>query len=315
MTVLVTGGAGFLGTRLIELLLTGSGNSPVPDRVISVDRTACPVADRRIDSRIGDLASPTFAREVVSPDVTTIWHLAAVLSGQSEAEFELGMSVNFSGTQALLEACRGLAHPPRFVFSSTVAVFGGRLPEVVSEDQALRPETSYGTAKAMAELLVLEYTRRGVIDGVVCRVPTVAVRPGTPNSAVSSFVSGIVREPVAGLESVCPVPTHTRIWVGSPDVTTANLAHAGRVDPAALGGLRAVNLPGVTVTPAELLTSLERHAGASARALVRLEEDPRITRMVTGWPGAFDVSRALALGFHVDADADAIVRQYIDRKA
>jgi nucleoside-diphosphate-sugar epimerase len=313
MTVLVTGGAGFLGARLIDRLLTGSGDVPAPDRVVCVDRTACPIADPRIESRIGNLASPVFAREVVSPDVVTIWHLAAVLSGQSEAEFELGMSVNLDGTRALLDACRQLAHPPRFVFSSTVAVFGGRLPAVVPEDQALRPETSYGTAKAMAELLVLEYTRRGVVDGVVCRVPTVAVRPGQPNSAVSSFVSGIVREPVAGVESVCPVPVDTPIWVGSPEVTTANLAHAGRLDSAALGGVRAVNLPGVTVTPAQLLASLERHAGAPARARVRLDEDPGITRMVTGWPGAFDITRALALGFRVDADADAIVRQYVQR--
>lgn len=308
MTVLVTGGAGFLGTRLIEVLLAASES---PDRVVCVDRTPSPIADSRVESRIGSITDRAFVNEVVTDDVTTIWHLAAVLSGQSEAEFDTGLAVNLGGTTALLERCRAVGRRPRFVFSSTVAVFGGPLPEVVPEDFVLRPQSSYGTAKAMAELLVLEYGRRGFVDPVVCRVPTVAIRPGVPNSAMSSFVSGIVREPLARVGSVCPVPLDTRLWVASPTVTTANLAHAGRMPTGALGDVCTVNLPGITVTPGDLLDSLERVGGAEARARVRLERDERIDRVVQTWPGAFDVTRALALGFVRDADADAIVTQYV----
>ncbi len=190
-------------------------------------------------------------------------------------------------------------------------MFGGPLPEVVPEDQALRPQSTYGTTKAIAELLVLEATRRGVVDGVVCRVPTVSVRPGQPNSAMSSFVSGIVREPLAGVESVCPVPLDAPLWVASPSATTANLAHAGRVRADALGQVRTINLPGITLTPAQLLDALERAAGPATRALVRVAIDQRISDMVGTWPGAFDVGRALALGFIADRDADALVTQFI----
>ncbi len=308
MTVLVTGGAGFLGTRLIQALLAAP---EPPARVLCIDRTASPLDDSRVESRIGSITDRAFVDTVVTEDVTTIWHLAAVLSGQSEAEFDTGLAVNLGGTTALLERCRAVGRRPRFVFSSTVAVFGGPLPEVVPEDFVLRPQSSYGTAKAMAELLVLEYGRRGFVDAAVCRVPTVAIRPGVPNSALSSFVSGIVREPLAGVGSVCPVPLDTRLWVASPAVTTANLAHAGTLTAEALGDVRTVNLPGITVTPGDLLDSLERVGGAEARARVRLERDERIDRVVQTWPGAFDVTRALALGFVRDADADAIVTQYV----
>jgi D-erythronate 2-dehydrogenase len=311
MTVLVTGGAGFLGTRLIQGLLDGHAGAPAPSRVICVDQAPCTLDDPRVTSRVGSVADSTFVRDVVTPDVRAIWHLAAVLSGQSESDYALGMAVNVEGTRALLDACRSIARPPRFVFSSTIAVFGGPLPPVVPDDFVLRPQSSYGTGKAIAELLLMEYTRRGIVDGVVCRVPTVAVRPGRPNSAMSSFVSGIIREPLAGLESVCPVPMDTRLWVSSPDATTTNLAHAGHLDASALGAVRAINLPGITVTPAALLDSLERAAGAEARARVTLVPDPAIARVVASWPGAFDVSRAMALGFRRDGDADVLVQQFM----
>ncbi|MGV3518398.1 D-erythronate dehydrogenase [Luteitalea sp.] len=311
MTMLVTGGAGFLGTRLIQRLLAGTAHVPAAPRVICVDQVASPLADARVVSRVGSIADPAFVATAVDADVTAVWHLAAVLSGQSDAEPDLALTVNVGGTQALLEACRRLASPPRFVFASTIAVFGGPLPDVVPEDLALRPASTYGTTKAIAELLVLEATRRGVVDGLACRVPTVSVRPGQPNSAMSSFVSGIVREPLAGLESVCPVPLDTRLWVASPATTTANLAHAGVVGPEALGPVRTLNLPGVTLTPADLLDSLERAAGPTTRALVRLAPDAPISTVVGSWPGAFDVSRALALGFTIDRDADALVAQYL----
>jgi len=314
MKILVTGAAGFLGRRVIDALLSDDRVGPI-SQIVAADLVACPVVDRRVDARIGSIADPEFLKAIVDSDVAVVCHLAAVLSGQSEAEFDVGMRINVDATRSLLEACRRLTRPPRVVFSSTTAVFGGPLPAVVPEDMALRPQSSYGTAKAIAEYLVTEYSRRGFIDGVVCRVPTVAVRPGAPNSAMSSFVSGIIREPLSGIESVCPVPLDMRLWISSPDVVTKNLAHAVRLPVKALGGRPTVNLPGLSVTPAEMLDSLERLGGAAARARVRCEIDPRIAGMVGTWPGDFDVTRALALGFSPDQDIDAVVRQFITASA
>lgn len=308
MKVIVTGAAGFLGQRLIASLLSeGSGVSDV----VAADVAACPVDDPRVHSKVGTIVDDAFVRSIVHRDVVAVYHLAAVLSGQSEAEFDTGMAVNVDATRALLEACRRLGTAPRFVFASSVAVFGGPLPEVVPDDMALWPQSSYGTEKAIAELLVGDYSRRGFVDGISCRLPTVAIRPGKPNSALSSFVSGIVREPLAGIESVCPVPLDTRLWITSPDVVVWNLVHAGRLDTSALGGRRAVNVPGLSATPAGMLASLERYGGAAARALVRCEEDARMMRVVCTWPGDFDLERPLRLGFRVDADVDAIVGQYV----
>jgi nucleoside-diphosphate-sugar epimerase len=309
MTVLITGGAGFLGTRLIRALLADPAGRV--DRIVCADAVPSRVGDPRVESRMGSVADAAFVRGVVGPDVAVVCHLAAVLSGQSEAEFDLGMRINVDGTRGLLEACRALARPPRFVFSSTTAVFGGPLPPLVPEDMAVLPQSSYGAEKAIAEHLVAEYSRRGFVDGVACRVPTVCVRPGAPNSAMSSFVSGIIREPLAGLEAVCPVPLDLPIWIASPDVVTANLVHAVRLDTATLEGRRVVNLPGLSVTPAEMLDSLARLGGAEARSRVRCEPDPRIAAIVNTWPAAIDVRRALALGFVRDRDIDAVIRQYL----
>jgi len=309
MNVLVTGAAGFLGRRLCESLLAA------PDgrlsKIVAVDATLCPIENRRVDCRIGSITDTDFIASAVAEEPDVVFHLAAVLSGEAEAEFDLGMSVNVGGTRNLLEACRRLHRPPRFVFSSTLAVYGGSLPDVVAEDAPLRPESSYGAAKAIAEILVNEYSRRGFIDGVICRLATVAVRPGRPNSALSSFVSGIIREPLAGIDCVCPVPLDTRLWISSPDVTIRNLLHAASLQTSDLQGRRMVNMPGLTVTPAEMLDGLERVAGPAARARVRCQPDPHIMRIVGGWPGAFDVSRALRLGFAVDRDIDSIVREYV----
>jgi nucleoside-diphosphate-sugar epimerase len=311
MKVLVTGAAGFLGRRLIEALLRGSEGLPHVSTIVAVDTAASRSVDERIDSRVGTITDQRFVESIADGDVDVVYHLAAVLSGQSEAEFDLGMHVNFDGTRSLLEACRRLKNPPRFVFSSTVAVFGGR-PAIVPEEMAVLPQSSYGTAKAAAELLVNEYSRKGFIDGIACRLPTVAIRPGAPNSAMSSFVSGIIREPLAGIESVCPVSLDMPLWICSPDVLTRNLVHAARIPISALGGRRMLNLPGLSVTAAEMLASLERLAGPAARARVRCEPDEQIMQVVSTWPGAFDVSRALSLGFQADEDIDSIVRQFME---
>jgi nucleoside-diphosphate-sugar epimerase len=314
MKVLITGAAGFLGSRVIRALLSNSSGLAEVSRIVAADTVPCPIADPRVDSRIGTILQPEFIGSIVERDVDVIFHLAAVLSGQSEADFDLGMRVNVEATRSLLEACRAFRRPPRFVFSSTVAVFGGDLPDVVPEDSVLQPRASYGTAKAIAELLVSEYSRRGFVDGISCRLATVTVRPGAPNSALSSFVSGIIREPLAGVDAICPVPLDTRLWVSSPDIVTRNLLHAVRVPASALDGRVAVNLPGLCVTPALMLASLERAGGAAARAHVRTEIDPAVARIVSTWPGALDDSRARRLGFTGDRDFDEVVRQYVEER-
>jgi nucleoside-diphosphate-sugar epimerase len=311
MKILVTGAAGFLGRRLIEALLAEREGAPRASGIVAADTAACPIRDPRIECKIGSITDVEFIRSIVDRDVDVVYHLAAVLSGQAETEFDLGMQVNVDATVSLLEACRRLPKAPRFIFTSTVAVFGGALPGIVPEDMAVSPQSSYGAQKAIAELLVNEYSRRGFIDGIVCRLATVAVRPGAPNSAVSSFVSGIIREPLAGIESVCPVPLETRLWISSPETATNNLVHAVKVQTAALGDRRTVNLPGLSVTPAEMLDSLERLGGAPARARVRCEPDQRAMRIVCSWPGALDTSRPLSLGFTVDRDIDGVVRLFM----
>jgi D-erythronate 2-dehydrogenase len=225
------------------------------------------------------------------------------------------MRVNVDATRTLLEACRHLGKPPRFIFSSSLAVFGGALPAVVPDHAAVVPQSSYGSEKAIGELLVHEYSRKQFVDGIVCRLPSVTVRPGRPNAAASSFVSGIIREPLAGIDTVCPVPLDTRLWITSPDLATANLVHAAHAQASDGEGRRSVNLPGLSVTPGEMLASLERVAGPAVRARVRCELDPRIMQIVCTWPGAFDVSRALRLGFRIDSDIDSIIRQFASARS
>jgi nucleoside-diphosphate-sugar epimerase len=311
MQVLVTGAAGFLGTSLVKALLAGPAGLPAVTRVIAADITRCPIDDRRLAHRVGTVADVDFVHSIVNPEVDVVYHLAAILSGQSEAEFDAGMQVNVDATRSLIEACRHLRRIPRVIFASSVAVFGGPLPDTVPEDAVLWPQSSYGTEKAIAELLLSEYSRRGFVDGLACRLATVAIRPGKPNSALSSFVSGIIREPLASLDAICPVPLDTRLWISSPATVTTNLVQAARVPAAALGNRRALNFPGLTVTPREMLDSLERLGGTAARARVRCEIDDRVAQIVRSWPGALDATRALALGFVADRDVDAVVGGYM----
>jgi D-erythronate 2-dehydrogenase len=229
----------------------------------------------------------------------------------AEAEFDLGMRINLDATRGLLDVCRSTAAKPRVVFASSVAVYGGDMPPKVLDSTALNPQTSYGTQKAIAELLVNDYTRKGFIDGRVLRLPTITVRPGRPNAAASSFASGVIREPLNGEDAVCPVDPDARLWVLSPSRVIDCFIHGHDIDPALFGASRAVNLPGLSVSAGEMVSALARVAGREVGARVRWERDARISRMVAGWPAEWDASRALALGFRGDESFDEIIRDYI----
>lgn len=312
--IIVTGGAGFLGSRLIGTLLEQQGKKDMPafDQIVSVDLAQCPVKDDRVVSMTGDIADPDFASKAVTKETVAVYHMAAVLSGQSEAEFDVGMHVNVDGTRALLEAARKTGKKPFFIYTSSLAVFGGPMPDIVPEDLALLPQSSYGAEKAIGEILVSEYSRKGFVDGRVCRLPTIVVRPGKPNSAASSFASGIIREPLSGVKSNNPVPPATLMWLSSPDTVVKNLAHTLTVSDEQLGLKRVLNLPGLCVSVAEMLASLERVAGSQIRAMVSEQPEQRVIDIVCSWPGNFDVSRPLSLGFIRDSDFDSIIRQYRD---
>ena len=307
MKVLVTGGAGFLGQRLAHALLARGGI----DEVVLADTAAASIPDSRVRNEVGDLADPRFLDRILAGQPPSIFHLAAVVSGQAEADFDLGLRVNVDATRALLEKCRGFAKPPRFVFSSSVAVFGGPLPDPGPEDWALSPQTSYGIQKAIGELLVNDFSRKGFVDGRSLRLPTVCVRPGKPNRAASSFASGIIREPLAGVEAVCPVPPEARMWLTSPEAVIQNLVAAHDLDAAAFGHTRALNLPGLTASVGEMAAALERVAGREVAARIRWQRDETITRMVLGWPAALETRRAHAMGLSADADFDTMVRNYM----
>lgn len=317
MKVVITGGAGFLGQRLARALLargklTGrSGKPEAIERIVLADVARCGLDDARLAHEAGDLAEPAFIARILEGEPASVFHLAAVVSGHAEAEFDVGMRVNLDATRALLEACRRFAKPARFVFSSSVAVFGGKLPDPVPEDWPLHPQTSYGTQKAIGELLVNDFSRKGFVDGRSLRLPTVSVRPGKPNRAASSFASGIVREPLAGVEAICPVPPEARMWLTSPDAVIDNIVAAHEIDAAAFGHTRSLNLPGLTASVGEMAAALERVAGKDVAARIKWQRDERITKMVLGWPAALETRRAHAMGLRSDPDFDTLVRAYM----
>jgi len=322
MNVLITGGAGFLGRRLARALvdrgvLTGaSGRDERIDRIVLLDVVAAEgLESSMLTPRAGDIADPHVLDLVIDADTTAIFHLAAVVSGGAEADFDLGMRVNFDATRQLLEVCRQRGHRPRIVFTSSVAVFGGDLPDLVQETTALTPQSSYGAEKAMAELLLADYTRKGFVDGRALRLPTVSVRPGRPNAALSSFASSIIREPLNGEPAVCPVDRGARVWILSPDRAVQCLIRGHELPSETLGIFRSVNLPGLSVTVGEMVAALERLAGPEVVRLIRWEPDARVQRIVASWPGAFETSRAEALGFRGDADIESVIRAHMATQA
>ncbi|HTS22278.1 MAG TPA: D-erythronate dehydrogenase [Casimicrobiaceae bacterium] len=317
MRVVITGGAGFLGRRLAKALLERGSLTDARGRkrelreLVLVDVAAAPVADARVSVVTGDLADPALIESTLTPDTDSVFHLAAVVSGQAEAEFDTGMRVNVDATRALLERCRKLAAPPKLVFTSSLAVFGGSLPDPVPDDAQLTPQTSYGTQKAIGELLVYDMTRKGYIDGRSLRLPTVTVRPGKPNRAASSFASAIIREPLSGVDFVCPVARDTRVWVVSPRSVVASLIVGHEAPAASFAHTRSVNVPGIEVSVAEMVAALHRIAGDATAERVQWRLDPVIDRIVQTWPARFAPVLGPKLGMRADPDFDSIVRAYI----
>jgi nucleoside-diphosphate-sugar epimerase len=319
MQIVITGGSGFLGRRLAETLLArgvlgGADGRPQPiTRLTLVDiADARGLDDPRVRQLAGDVADRSLLERAIDAHTTSIFHLAAVVSGQAEADFDLGMRVNLDASRHLLEVCRARGHRPRIVFTSSVAVYGGALPPTVPDDLALTPQTSYGTQKAIAELLLNDYTRRGFVDGRSLRLPTISVRPGRPNAAASSFASGIIREPLNGEPAICPVSPETRMWLLSPARAIECFIAAHDIDGARLGSNRMINLPGLSISVGDMVAALERVAGKDVAARVRFEPDPRIAPMVATWPGELAASRARELGFPSDTNFDDIIRRYIE---
>jgi len=318
MHVLITGAAGFLGRRLAEHLLTRGrltgpdGRERTIERLTLLDVVEPAVGtDDRVRHLVGDVADGALIESAVDRDTTSIFHLAAIVSGMAEADFDLGMRVNFDGTRTLLEVCRARGHRPRLVFTSSVAVFGGPLPATVLDTTALNPQSSYGTQKAMGELLINDYTRRGFVDGRALRLPTISVRPGRPNAALSSFASGIIREPLNGEAGICPVDPDARMWLLSPRAVIGCLVAGHELPPEAFGTDRAVSLPGISVTVGDMVAALERVAGPEVAARVRWERDARVAAMVATWPGELEARRARAMGFPGDDRIDDLIRQYM----
>jgi nucleoside-diphosphate-sugar epimerase len=262
---------------------------------------------------VADLADDGVAERLVASRPDVIFHLAAVVSGEAEADFEQGYRVNLDGTRSLLEAIRAVDdYCPRLVFTSSIAVFGAPFPDRIGDDFFATPATSYGTQKAIAELLISDYSRRGFLDGVAIRLPTICVRPGRPNRAASGFFSGIIREPLNGQEAVLPVADDLRHWHASPRAAVGFLLHAATLDTRELGNRRFLTMPGVSVTIAEQIEALRRAAGDDVVALIRREPDEAIRSIVQSWPRNFETERARALGFEAEESFDEIVRVYIE---
>ncbi len=317
MEILVTGGAGFLGQQLIRAILERGridldGRPQVIDRVVCFDQSAGALDDARVRNVAGDIADRSVVRGLVGKDTGVIVHLAAVVSGTAEADFDLGMRVNLDGTRNLLEAARSAGTQPRLLFSSSIAVFGGDLPAVVTDATTPTPQGSYGAQKLIGEVLVQDYSRKGFIDGRSVRVPTVVVRPGLPNGAASGFASGIIREPLAGKQAILPVDPSTEMWVASPRTVVRMFLHALSLPASAWGWHRSVNLPGLVASMHEELDALRQYGGDGAAALVRHQPDESVMRLVRTWAGRFDTARARSMGFTADADFASIVRGYIE---
>jgi nucleoside-diphosphate-sugar epimerase len=318
MHILTTGAAGMIGRKLVARLVNDGALNGKPIETLTLIDVSVPQQPEKFSARVAtaaaDIADPAAARAAVAGRPDVIFHLAAVVSGEAELDFEKGTRVNLDGSRAIIEAIRtaGGGYRPRVVFTSSIAVFGAPFPEAIADDFHLTPLTSYGTQKAMVELLLADYTRRGFLDGIGIRLPSIVVRPGRPNKAASGFFSSIIREPLAGEEAVLPVEESVLHWHASPRAAIGFLIHAAGVDSEILGPRVNLTMPGVCCTVAEQIAALRRIAGAKVASRIRREPDPLVARIVAGWPSRFDPRRALALGFRAEASFDDIIRVHIE---
>jgi nucleoside-diphosphate-sugar epimerase len=316
MNILITGGAGMVGRKLAERLARDGevGGKAVSSLTLYDVVEAAVPAGAKVPVQIvtGDLPTPGEATKLVAGRPEVVFHLAAIVSGEAEQDFDKGYRINLDGTRSLLEAVRHAGHRPRLVFASSIAVFGAPFPEAIGDEFFHTPLTSYGTQKSICELLVSDHTRKSFVDGLSIRLPTICVRPGKPNKAASGFFSNIVREPLAGQEAVLPVSDSVMHWHASPRAAVQFMRHAATLDTAAVGPRRALTMPGLAVTVAEQIAALRKVAGDRVVARIRREPDPFIEKIVAGWPRRFDARRALALGFRPDASFEEIVRIHIE---
>ncbi len=321
MKVLVIGAAGMVGRKLVERLArdgTLAGRKIEALSAVDIVTPTPPAAPFPIATDACDIASLYVPGKLAASRPDVVFLLASIVSGEAEADFEKGYAINLDGTRMILDALRreqalsGGAYKPRVVFTSSIAVFGAPFPAEIGDEFFTTPLTSYGAQKAICELLLSDYSRRGFLDGIAIRLPTICVRPGKPNKAASGFFSNIIREPLAGLPAVLPVDDDVRHHHASPRAAVGFLLHAASFDLAQLGARRALTMPGVSVTVAEQIEALRRVAGEKAVALIKREPDETIRRIVAGWPRQFDAKRAEALGFRAETDFDAIIRAHIE---
>ena len=319
MHVAIIGAAGMLGRKLTQRIVAeGAIQGRAVERLTLLDVIApeAPKFAGHVDLRAADLSTPGEAEALVAARPDMIFHLAAIVSAEAEQDFDKGYRINLDGTRFLFDAIRLASQQdgycPRVVFASSIAVFGAPLPYPIPDDFHTTPLTSYGTQKAIGELLLSDYSRRGFFDGIGIRLPTVCIRPGKPNKAASGFFSNILREPLVGQEAVLPVPETVRHWHVSPRSAVGFLLHAATLDVDAVGPRRNLSMPGLSATVGEQIEALRRVAGDKAVALIRREPDAMITRMCDGWAPGFEATRALALGFTAESSFDEIIRVHIE---
>ncbi len=320
MHIVITGGAGFIGKKLAAALLSKggidlSGSETRPLEKLTLFDVAAAEGlpdDPRLDIVAGNIANSDEVKSLIGGDVDVVYHLAAIVSANAEADFDLGMAVNLDGTRHVLEACRQLSTPPRVVFASSVAVYGGDMPEVGFDQMILNPQTSYGAQKAAGELMVNDYSRKGFIDGRALRLPTIVVRPGKPNKAASTFASSIIREPLAGEPAICPVSPESVMYILSPRRVIEALLHALTLPAESFGPARMLTLPGISVAIGEVVEALGDVAGAEVAGRIRWQPDDHIQKIVSGWLPAFDAKRARDLGFLPDKDIREIIQAHIE---
>jgi nucleoside-diphosphate-sugar epimerase len=318
MHILIFGAAGMVGRKLTERLAKdgGLGGREIVKATLHdvVEPQAPANAPFKVRTVSSDFAEPGEAEKLVAERPDVIFHLAAIVSGEAEADFDKGYRINLDGTRQLFHVVRkiGDGYRPRLVFTSSIAVFGAPFPEAIGDEFFLTPLTSYGTQKAIGELLLADYSRRGFFDGIGIRLPTICVRPGKPNKAASGFFSGIIREPLAGQQAVLPVAEDVRHWHASPRSAVNFLIHAATIDTARVGARRNLSMPGLSVTVAEQIAALRRVAGDKVADRIRREPDPVIIKIVEGWARKLDASRAESLGFTAEKSFDDIIRAHIE---